>query len=57
VQLVKKTGRTSASAFLEALTAAVPLQDPHGPHRQWHPVHFPAALRRRPDGKIHDAYD
>jgi Integrase core domain. len=56
VRLVKKTGRTSASVFLEALIAAVPLQDPHGSHRQWDPVHFPAALRGRPDGKIHDAY-
>ncbi|MGY4286398.1 transposase [Bradyrhizobium sp. LM2.7] len=33
-----------------------PLQDPHGSHRQWNPVHFPAALRRRADGKIYDAY-
>ena len=33
-----------------------PLQDPHGSHRQWDPVHFPAALRGRPDGKICDTY-
>ena len=35
----------SAAAFLEALIAAVPYQNPHGAHRQWHPVYLPAALR------------
>jgi hypothetical protein len=28
--------------------AQVANQDPHGPHRQRHPVHLPFALRRRP---------
>ena len=55
VQLVRKTGRTSASAFLEALIAAVPY-DPHRSHRQWDPVHLPTALCRRPDGKIRDTH-
>ena len=44
VQLVRKTGRTSAAAFLEALIAAVPYKI-HSAHRQWHPVYLPAALR------------
>ena len=30
-QLVRKTGRTSAAAFLE--DRGCPIQDPHGPHR------------------------
>ena len=32
------------------------LQNPHGPHRQRHPVHLPAAIRRWPDGALHDAH-
>src|SRR6476469_8190745 len=56
VRLVKKTGRASASVFLRSSDRGGSLQDPHGSHRQWDPVHFPAALRGWPDGKIHDAY-
>ena len=32
------------------------LQDPHRAHRQRHPVHLPAAIRRWPDGALHDAH-
>ena len=38
------------------LDRGCPLQDPHGSHRQWDSVHFPSALRGRPDGKIRDTY-
>jgi transposase InsO family protein len=56
VQLVKKTGRTSASAFLEALIAAVPYKIHTVLTDNVDPVHFPAALRGRPDSKIRDTY-
>src|SRR6202035_4114981 len=56
VQLVKKTGRTSASAFLEALIAAVPYQIHTVLPDKVDPVHLPAALRGRPDSKIRDTY-
>ena len=53
VQLVRKTGRTSASAFLVGPDRGRSLQDPHRAHRQRHPVHLPAALRRWPHGALH----
>ena len=56
VQLVKKTGRTSASAFLEALIAAVPYKIHTVLTDNGISVHFPSALRGRPDGKIRDTY-
>ena len=56
VQLVKKTGRTSASAFLTALDQSRSLQNPHRAHRQRHPVHVSAALRRWPNGPVHDPH-
>jgi hypothetical protein len=56
VRLVKKTGRTSASAFLEALIAAVPYKIHTALIGNGIPVHFPSALREWPNGKIHDAY-
>src|SRR6202030_1695243 len=56
VQLVRKTGRTSASAFFEALIAAVPYKIHTVLTDNVDPVHFPAALRGRPDSKIRDTY-
>src|SRR4029077_13623197 len=52
-QLVRKTGRTSAAAFLEALIAAVPYKihtvlTDNG-------IQF-TTIRGRPDGKIRDTY-
>ena len=50
VQLVRKTGRTSASAFLRGPDRSRSLQDPHRSDRQRHPVHLPASIpmgRRR----------
>jgi hypothetical protein len=55
VQLVRKTGRTSASAPRSS-DRGCPLQDPHGPRRRWDPVHLSAALCGRADGNIRDAY-
>jgi transposase-like protein len=56
VNLVKKTGRTSASAFFGSFDRGCSLHDPHRSYRQRHPVHLPSALCGWPDGKIHDAY-
>jgi len=52
VQLVRKTGRTSASAFLEALIAAVPYKI----HTVLTDNGIQFTLCGRPDGKIRDAY-
>jgi hypothetical protein len=51
VQLVKTTGRTSASAFFKSSDRGCPLQNPHGPHRQWRPVHFPPRYGDGPTAK------
>lgn len=56
VQVVRKTGRTSASAFLSALIEAVPYKNSHRAHRQWHPVHLSAALCRRSNRTPHDTH-
>ena len=56
VQVVRKTGRTSAAAFLIGPDRGGSLQDPHRAHRQWHPVHLPAAIRRWSDGALRDAH-
>src|SRR6516164_9347714 len=56
VQLVRKTGRTSAAAFLEALIAAVPYKIHTVLTDNGNPVHFPTTIRGRPDGKIRDTY-
>jgi hypothetical protein len=54
VQVVRKTGRTSAAAFLTALIEAVPYKihtvlTDNG-------IHFPAAIRRWSDGALRDAH-
>ena len=49
VQLVKKTGRTSASTILVALIATVTQQNPYCFHRQRHSVHLSASICRCPD--------
>ncbi len=56
VQLVKKTGRTSASTFFGKPHRGCTLQDPYGSHRQWDPIHFPATLRGWSDSEIYDAH-
>ncbi len=56
VQLVRKTGRTSASAFLEALIAAVPYKIHTVLTDNGIQFTFPATLRGWPDSKIRDAY-
>lgn len=52
VQLVRKTGRTSAAAFLEALIAAVPYKI----HTVLTDNGIQFTFRGRPDGKIRDTY-
>jgi transposase InsO family protein len=39
VELHEKVARQTAGDFLRRLIAAVPLQGPHGPHRQRNPLH------------------
>ena len=56
VQLVKKTGRTSASAFLLALIAAVPYKNPYCSYRQRHSVHLSASLCRWAHCPLHDPH-
>ena len=56
VQLVRKMGRTSASAFLEALIAAVPYKIHTVLTDNGIQFTFPPRYADGPDGKVRDAY-